>query len=70
MIMGVTEHLASEEKEMAPEDKRVLYNELYIASSRLNHVVDNLMNMSRLESGLLEPKYDWCDGYWLGRWSQ
>jgi len=60
-IMGVTENLSDDQQEIPEEDKKVLYNELYIASSRLNHVVDNLMNMSRLESGHLEPKYDWCD---------
>lgn len=60
-IMGVTENLAENDKEMLHEDKKSLYNELYIASSRLNRVVDNLMNMTRLESGHLEPKYDWCD---------
>jgi two-component system sensor histidine kinase KdpD len=60
-IMGVTENLADAAQEIPAEDKKILYNELYIASSRLNRVVDNLMNMSRLESGHLEPKYDWCD---------
>jgi len=60
-IMGVTENLSDEEQKIPEDDKKVLYNELYIASSRLNRVVDNLMNMSRLESGHLEPKYDWCD---------
>ena len=60
-IMGVTENLADNEHEIPASDKKDLYNELYIASSRLNRVVDNLMNMSRLESGHLEPKYDWCD---------
>ncbi len=60
-IMGVTENLADKDQEIPADEKQVLYNELYIASSRLNRVVDNLMNMSRLESGHLEPKYDWCD---------
>jgi two-component system, OmpR family, sensor histidine kinase KdpD len=60
-IMGVTENLAENEHEITAGDKKELYNELFIASNRLNRVVDNLMNMSRLESGHLEPKYDWCD---------
>jgi two-component system, OmpR family, sensor histidine kinase KdpD len=60
-IMGVTENLAEKEDELPAADRKELYNELYIASGRLNHVVDNLMNMSRLESGHLEPRYDWCD---------
>jgi two-component system, OmpR family, sensor histidine kinase KdpD len=60
-IMGVTENLTGNRDEIPAGDRQILYNELYIASNRLNHVVDNLMNMSRLESGHLEPKYDWCD---------
>ena len=60
-IMGVTENLTDQGQKLPEQDKKVLYNELYIASNRLNRVVDNLMNMSRLESGHLEPKYDWCD---------
>lgn len=31
------------------------------ASLRLNHQVENLLNMSRLESGFIQPKFDWCD---------
>jgi len=60
-IMGVTENLADNGHAISEDNKKLLYDELFIASSRLNHVVDNLMNMSRLESGHLEPKYDWCD---------
>ncbi|MDX9906422.1 MAG: DUF4118 domain-containing protein [Bacteroidales bacterium] len=60
-IMGVTENLSDTGRDMPAQQRHILYNELYIASNRLNPVVDNLMNMSRLESGHLEPKYDWCD---------
>ena len=60
-IMGVTENLSSDAHEISVPDRKELYHELYIASTRLNRVVDNLMNMSRLESGQLQPKYDWCD---------
>jgi len=28
---------------------------------RLNRLIENLLNMSRLESGLISPKPDWCD---------
>ena len=59
-IMGITENLSGD-LPIPEKDKKQLYEELYIASGRLNHVVDNLMNMSRLESGYLQPKYDWCD---------
>jgi two-component system sensor histidine kinase KdpD len=28
---------------------------------RLNQLVENLLDMSRLESGLIKPRLDWCD---------
>ncbi|HZZ58819.1 MAG TPA: ATP-binding protein [Opitutaceae bacterium] len=31
------------------------------AVARLDHVVENLINHTRLESGVLQPKMDWCD---------
>jgi two-component system sensor histidine kinase KdpD len=42
-------------------DKKQLSSEIYKASARLNHLVENLLNMSRLESGKLAPRPDWCD---------
>jgi two-component system sensor histidine kinase KdpD len=38
-----------------------LLSEIDIASLRLNRQVENLLNMSRLESGILTIKKDWCD---------
>lgn len=38
-----------------------LHGEIKIAGFRLNRQVENLLNMSRLESGTLKPKVDWCD---------
>ena len=42
-------------------DKKLLINELEIASVRLNRQVENLLNVSRLDSGFLKIKTDWCD---------
>lgn len=36
-------------------------HEIQIAAGRLNLLVKNLLDMSRLESGFLQPKLDWCD---------
>ena len=36
-------------------------SELSKASLRLDRQVGNLLNMSRLESGFIKPKNDWCD---------
>lgn len=36
-------------------------SEIQTASERLNRLVENLLDMTRLESGQLAPKLDWCD---------
>lgn len=38
-----------------------LVHEIFKASARLNRLIENLLNMSRLESGHIEPHLDWCD---------
>lgn len=38
-----------------------LISQIGIAGIRLNKEVENLLSMSRLESGVLTLKYDWCD---------
>ena len=38
-----------------------LAGEIQAGSSRLNRVVNNLLDMNRLESGVVQPKSEWCD---------
>jgi two-component system sensor histidine kinase KdpD len=58
-IMGATDTLLSDRY---PEQTRKrLYLEMSQASVRLNRLIENLLNMSRLESGHLSPRPDWCD---------
>jgi two-component system sensor histidine kinase KdpD len=38
-----------------------LAREILKASNRLNRLIENLLNMSRLESGRITPRLDWCD---------
>jgi two-component system sensor histidine kinase KdpD len=58
-IMGASETLLSEPY---PEEmKTKLHEEIYQASIRLNRLIENLLNMSRLESGRISPSPDWCD---------
>ena len=58
-IMGATDTLLSDRY---PEQTRKrLYFEMSQASVRLNRLIENLLNMSRLESGHLSPRPDWCD---------
>jgi two-component system sensor histidine kinase KdpD len=42
-------------------NKTELASEIFKASARLNHLVENLLNMSRLESGKISAHRDWCD---------
>ncbi len=43
------------------QDKTALFSEIFKASARLNHLIENLLNMSRLESGKISVRLDWCD---------
>ena len=58
-LMGASDTLISQ---VYPEETRQeLYSEINIASIRLNRLIENLLNMSRLESGRISPRMDWCD---------
>jgi two-component system sensor histidine kinase KdpD len=58
-IMGASDSLlnTNHNKELRTE----LSSEIYKASERLNRLIENLLSMSRLESGLITPRIDWCD---------
>ncbi len=43
------------------EEQKQLISEISRASLRLNQQVENLLNISRLESGHIKPNEDWCD---------
>jgi two-component system sensor histidine kinase KdpD len=58
-IMGASDTLLSQSY---PEEiKLKLYSEINTASIRLNRLIENLLNMSRLESGRITLRPDWCD---------
>jgi two-component system sensor histidine kinase KdpD len=59
-IIGATDNLMNAEK-LSEKDKTELLSEISIASLRLNQQVENLLSMSRLESGVFQIKKDWCD---------
>lgn len=60
-IMGAIDTIQSKSISISDDNKQKLYLEIEKASLRLNHQVENLLNMSRLESGVILPKMDWCD---------
>ena len=60
-IIGATDNLLEEPSRLSPGDHKKLLSEISVASLRLNRQVENLLNMSRLESGFIQPKKDWHD---------
>jgi two-component system sensor histidine kinase KdpD len=60
-ILGSTDNLQSNSLRLSERDKLELVNEISVATVRLNQQVENLLNMSRLESGIFRIKKDWCD---------
>jgi two-component system sensor histidine kinase KdpD len=58
-IMGASDTLLHQS--YPEETQKKLFSEINIASVRLNRLIENLLNMSRLESGRISPRQDWCD---------
>ena len=58
-IIGASDTLLSQT--FPEETRKKLYSEISIASIRLNRIIENLLNMSRLESGRITPRIDCCD---------
>jgi two-component system, OmpR family, sensor histidine kinase KdpD len=59
-IIGSTDALQNNTS-ISESQKIKLINEISIASIRLNNQVENLLNMSRIESGVVVAKRDWED---------
>lgn len=58
-IMGASDTIINAQN---PESVRLaLSHEIFTASVRLNRLIENLLNMSRLESGHISPRIDWYD---------
>ena len=60
-IIGATDNLQNNMPRLTQQNKDDLISEISVASLRLNRHVENLLNMSRLESGTLKINTDWCD---------
>ena len=58
-IMGASETLLNSSHPVNIQS--ALFSEIFSASLRLNRLIENLLNISRLESGLLAVRLDWCD---------
>ena len=60
-IIGASDNLMMSDGKLSKENRESLVSEISVAALRLNQQVENLLNMSRLESGFVELKKDWCD---------
>lgn len=60
-IIGSVDTLKESKDKLSISNQLTLLNEIETAGLRLNRQVENLLNMSRLETGMLKLKFDWCD---------
>jgi len=60
-IVGASDNLMQKESNISDSDKAELVGQISVAAFRLNRLIDNLLNMQRLESGMLKIKPDWCE---------
>ncbi|MFC4688555.1 ATP-binding protein [Epilithonimonas pallida] len=60
-ILGAVDTLNENKEKLSIDNQNILLNEIGKAGFRLNRQVENLLNISRLENGILRPKFDWCD---------
>jgi two-component system sensor histidine kinase KdpD len=60
-IIAATDNLLTDPEKLSDENKNELVSEISKASIRLDRQVENLLNMSRLESGFVKLNKDWCD---------
>jgi two-component system, OmpR family, sensor histidine kinase KdpD len=62
-IIGASDNLTDDRGKLSNSDQKALLIQISSAAMRLNQQIENLLNMSRLESGIIKPKPDWCDIY-------
>ncbi|HTK82325.1 MAG TPA: sensor histidine kinase KdpD [Bacteroidota bacterium] len=60
-LLGASESLAQDNVGGRESIRRELAIEIQSAAERLDNIVQNLLAMTRLESGLIQPKLDWAD---------
>jgi two-component system sensor histidine kinase KdpD len=60
-ITAAVSALTAMKPEAGPELQKTLTHEIEESAARLNRLVSNLLDMTRLESGAVKPRMDWCD---------
>ncbi|MBX3063380.1 MAG: sensor histidine kinase KdpD [Anaerolineae bacterium] len=61
VITGATTSMIDPNVSNDPEKRQVLIHNLQDAAVRLNRLVENLLDMTRLESGRMRLNLEWCD---------
>ena len=60
-VIGAIDTIEENANKLSTEDISLLHKEIKIAGLRLNNQVENILSISRLESGMIKPIFDWCD---------
>jgi two-component system sensor histidine kinase KdpD len=60
-IIGSVDTLQDTSIQLNEQQRKELLCQIDTAGTRLNRQVENLLNMSRLESGILSPSFEWCE---------
>ena len=60
-ILSASEGLLDSTSAHGEDLRGDLHAEIHTAAERLNRLVENLLDMTRLESGRIKPNLDWCD---------
>lgn len=60
-IWAASDNLLAEDQPWSEADRKKMAEEIHTAAERLNRLIDNLLNMSRLESGHIVLRWKWCD---------
>lgn len=60
-IIGSIDTLKDHRLSLSDSQKTELYNQIYTESDRLNHQVENLLNINRIENNMLILRKEWCD---------
>ena len=60
-IIGAVDTIRENKLNLDEKSENELISQIGIAGLRLNKEVENLLSISRLESGVIKLNYDWCD---------
>lgn len=60
-IIGAIDTIKDNQTKLSDAQRNELQSEIGIAAFRLNKQIENLLSISRLEAGFIQPKKDWCD---------